>query len=313
MTVNKLLKTKYPVFQGGMAHIATGAFAAAVSEAGALGVIGAGGIKLDKLRQEILLAKSLTDKPFGVNLLLLHPEIEEQAKLVEELGVEVVTTGAGNPGRFVESWKEKGIKVFPVVAEPALAIRMARLGVDGLIAEGSEAGGHIGTMTTMTLIPQVLDRVDLPVIAAGGIATGEQLLAVEVLGASGVQMGTLFLATEECPIHQNYKDKIINSNYANSKVIGRSVNMPLRLLNNPMVREYLAMEKLGKDKDELEHYTLGALRKAVHDGNLDEGSFMAGLVVSQIHDILPVKERLEQLFTEYDNLRKRFIHENSES
>lgn len=310
MNLTKLLKINYPVLQGGMAHIATGAFAAAVSEAGALGVIGAGGIRTNRLREEILLAKSLTHKPFGVNLLLLHPEIEEQAKLVEELGVDVVTTGAGNPGRFIQSWKEKGIKVFPVVAEPALAIRMARLGVDGLIAEGNEAGGHIGTMTTMTLIPQILDRVDLPVIAAGGIASGKQLLAAEVLGASGVQMGTLFLATEECPIHANYKEKILSSNYSNSKVIGRSIGLPLRLLNNPMVREYLAMEKLGKDKDELEHYTLGALRKAVHDGDLDRGSFMAGLVVSQIHDILPVKERLEQLFLDYEKERERLINED---
>lgn len=310
MKIHKLLKINYPVFQGGMAHIATGAFAAAVSEAGALGVIGAGGIKVDKLREEILLAKSLTDKPFGVNLLLLHPQIEEQVKLVEELGVQVITTGAGNPGRYISSWKEKGIMVFPVVADPALGIRMARLGVDGLIAEGSEAGGHIGTMTTMTLIPQLLDRVDLPVLAAGGIACGRQLLAAEALGASGVQMGTLFLATKECPIHENYKEKILSSNYANSKVIGRSIGLPLRLLNNPMVREYLAMEKLGKGKEELEHFTLGALRKAVHEGDLDRGSFMAGLVVSQIQDILSVKERLKILFQDYEAQRERLLYED---
>lgn len=299
MKLQKILSIDFPVIQGGMAHIATGSFAAAVSEAGAFGMIGAGGYSAQELGEEIRRARALTDKPFGVNLMLLHPQIEEQAKLVEEMGVSLITTGAGNPGRFIERWKNKGIIVFPLVGDPALGFRMARLGVDGLIAEGSEAGGHIGPMTTMTLLPQLLDRVDLPIIAAGGIASGRQLLAVEALGAIGVQMGTAFLGTQECPIHDNYKQRLISANSSNSKVIGRSIGLPLRLLNNAMVRSYLQMEAQGKKKEELEHYTLGALRRAAQEGDIKNGSLMAGLVVGQIKEILPVKELLEKLYQDY--------------
>lgn len=313
MKLQKLLSIKYPVIQGGMAHIATGSFAAAVSEAGALGMIGAGGFSAQQLKEEILKARALTDKPFGVNLMLLHTQIEEQAQLVEEMGVSLVSTGAGNPGRFIERWKSKGIKVFPVVGDSALAVRMERLGVDGLIAEGNEAGGHIGPMTTMTLIPQILERVQLPVIAAGGIASGKQLLAAEALGAWGVQMGTAFLGTVECPIHENYKQKILSANAGHSKVIGHSIGLPLRLLNNSMVRHYLEMEAQGKGKEELEHFTLGALRRAVHEGDVTQGSLMAGLVVSQIKEILPVGQLLEKLFEEYLVEKARICGENSES
>lgn len=305
MELSKLLRIDYPIIQGGMAHIATGAFAAAVSQAGALGMIGAGGFSAEELKEEILEAQSLTDKPFGVNLMLLHPQIEEQAKLVTEMGVNLITTGAGNPGRFVEAWKDKGIKVFPVVGDPALGQRMARLGVDGLIAEGSEAGGHIGPMTTMTLIPQLRERTDLPLIAAGGIASGSQLLAAEALGAIGVQMGTAFLATEECPIHEDYKNRVLRASSSHSKVIGQIVGLPLRTLNNSMVRNYLEMESKGASKEELEHYTLGALRRAVHKGDISEGSLMAGLVVGQINKLLSVEELLEGLYQDYLVEKKR--------
>lgn len=312
MKLQKILSIDYPIIQGGMAHIATGSFAAAVSEAGAFGMIGAGGYSTQELREQILKARSLTDKPFGVNLMLLHPQIEEHAKLVEEMGVALITTGAGNPGRFVEAWKNKGIKVFPVVGDPALGFRMARLGVDGLIAEGNEAGGHIGPMTTMTLVPQLIDRVDLPIIAAGGIASGKQLLAAEALGAIGVQMGTAFLGTLECPIHDNYKERVLSANSSNSKVIGRSIGLPLRVLNNPMVRSYLQLEAQGKDKEELEHFTLGALRKAVQEGDIKSGSLMAGLVVTQINEILPVKDLLEKLYQDYLLEKARLCSENCE-
>ena len=227
MKIHRILGTKYPIIQGGMAHIATGAFAAAVSEAGALGIIGAGGFSAKRLEEEILLTRSLTDKPFGVNLMLLHPEIEEQARLVASMGVSLVTTGAGNPGRFIEVWKDRSIRVLPVVGDPALGQRMARLGVDGLIAEGSEAGGHIGPMTTMTLIPQLRERVDLPLVAAGGIASGAQLLAAQALGAQGAQLGTIFLVAEECPIHEDFKKKIISASSSQSRVIGNSIGLQI--------------------------------------------------------------------------------------
>lgn len=300
MKIHRILGTKYPIIQGGMAHIATGAFAAAVSEAGALGIIGAGGFGAKRLEEEILLTRSLTDKPFGVNLMLLHPEIEEQARLVASMGVSLVTTGAGNPGRFIEVWKDRGIRVLPVVGDPALGQRMARLGVDGLIAEGSEAGGHIGPMTTMTLIPQLRERVDLPLVAAGGIASGAQLLAAQALGAQGAQLGTIFLVAEECPIHEDFKKKIISASSSQSRVIGNSIGLPLRLLNNAMVRDYQAREAQGAGKEELEHFTLGALKRAVSAGDIKEGSLMAGLVVGQLREVLPVKTLLEELFRDYE-------------
>ena len=243
MKLNELLGTEFPLIQGGMANIATGAFAAAVSNAGALGLVAGGGLDAEALRAEIRAARTATDKPFGVNLMLMNPHIDELAKVVAEEGVQVVTTGAGNPGKYVPAWKEAGIRVFPVVAAPILAHRLERYGIDGVIAEGCESGGHIGEMTTMALVPQVADAVSVPVIAAGGIADGRQLCAAFAPGACGAQVGTVLLASAECPIHENYKAAVIKAGANDTTVTGRSGGAPVRVLKNKMAREYLRMEK----------------------------------------------------------------------
>lgn len=302
MKINEMLKIEFPIIQGGMANIATGAFAAAVSNAGALGLIGAGGMTAAQLREEIKACKSLTDKPFGVNIMLMNPEAEAMANVVCEEGVAVVTTGAGNPGKLVSDWKAAGIKVFPVVSSVALAKRLASLGVDGLIAEGCESGGHVGELTTMALVPQVCDAVDIPVIAAGGIADGRQMAAAFVLGACGVQVGTCLLASEECPIHQNYKEAIVKAKDNDTIVTGRIGGAPVRVLKNPMAREYVKREKEGADKMELETYTLGSLRRAVVDGDTKTGSLMAGQVSGMVKEILPVRQILEKMVRQYENI-----------
>ncbi len=299
MNLEKILGIKYPIIQGGMAHIADGKFAAKVSEAGALGVIGSGNMTGAQLRQEINICKSLTKKPFGVNLMLLNYYVDELAEIIVEERVPVVTTGAGNPSKYIEKWQVAGIKVFPVVPNPTLAVKMERSGADGVIVEGCEAGGHIGEMTSMTIIPQTADRVIIPIIAAGGIASGKQILAAKILGAIGVQIGTLFLSSVECPIHQEYKNLLLKSKYNNVTVIGRINGLPLRLIKNNMAVNYLRLEKQGLDKMELEKYTLGALKAAVESGDLEKGSFMAGLTLSQIEEIRPVEEILENLMEEY--------------
>ena len=299
MKINELLGTEFPIIQGGMANIATGAFAAAVSNAGALGLIGSGGMDAETLRKEIRTAKASTDKPFGVNLMLMNPHIDELAKVVLEEGVKVVTTGAGNPGKYVPAWKEAGIKVFPVVAAPILAKRLERYEVDGFIAEGTESGGHVGELTTMALVPQVRDMTDLPVIAAGGIASGRQLAAAFALGACGAQIGTCLLVSEECPIHINYKQALLKAKDSDTTVTGRSVGAPVRILKNQMSREYLAKERAGADKMELEHYTLGSLRRAVFDGDTKTGSLMAGQVAGMLHEIRPLRAILEELYSDY--------------
>ena len=252
MKLNELLGIEFPLIQGGMANIATGAFAAAVSNAGALGLVGSGGWDAETLRKEIRIAKEHTDKPFGVNLMLMNPHIDDLAKVVVEEGVAVVTTGAGNPGKYVPAWKEAGIRVFPVVAAPILAKRLERLGVDGFIAEGTESGGHVGEMTTMALVPQVVDTVSVPVIAAGGIADGRQLAAAFALGACGAQIGTCLLASEECPIHENYKKAVIKASATDTIVTGRTTGAPVRVLKNKMAREYVRMEKDHLPLEELE-------------------------------------------------------------
>ena len=302
MNINKMFGIEFPIFQGGMANIATGEFAAAVSNAGAMGIIGAGGMDSADLRENIRRCKDRTTRPFGVNIMLMNPCADEMAEIVCREGVSLVTTGAGNPGKYVERWKKAGIRVFPVVSSVALARRLAASGVDGLIAEGCESGGHIGELTTMTLVPQVADAVDLPVIAAGGIAGGRQMAAAEILGASGVQIGTILLASEECPIHQNYKDALIQAKDNDTVVTGRTVGAPVRILKNPMAREYLRKERAGAEKMELEAFTLGSLRKAVMEGDVRNGSLMAGQVASQIKEIRPVREILEQLEKEYEEI-----------
>ena len=304
MDIRDIIKTKYPIIQGGMANIATGEFAAAISNAGGLGLIAAGGMKPDQLRENIDRARELTDKPFGVNIMLMHPQVDELMEIVIEKKVPVVTTGAGNPGKYVPALKEAGIKVMPVVASVALAQRMERLGVDAVIAEGTESGGHVGEMTTMALVPQVVDGVSIPVVAAGGIASGRQMLAAYALGACGVQVGTCLLVSEECPVHQNYKQAVLDASDSDTIVTGRIGGTPVRVLKNRMAREYVRQERAGATKEELEVYTLGSLRKAVFDGNVKEGSMMAGQVAGQLHEIRPAAVILEEMYTSFCQLKK---------
>lgn len=297
--INKLLGIKYPILQGGMANISNGEFASAISNAGALGTIATGGMDSKTLVEQIRVCKSKTDKPFAVNLMLLHPQIDEFAQIVIDENVPVVTTGAGNPSQYMKMWKEADIKVIPVVPNLTLAKRVESNGADAIIAEGNESGGHIGPMTTMTILGEIVGNVDIPVIAAGGVCNGRQMLATEVLGASGVQMGTIFLASDECPIHENYKNSIIKASSNQVTVTGYSISMPVRLIKNEMSRKYLELERKGTDKMELEKYTLGSLKKAVLDGDVKTGSVMAGLVVGQIKEIRPVKQIIESIIAEY--------------
>jgi thiazole biosynthesis protein thiG len=297
--INKLLGIKYPILQGGMANISNGEFASAISNAGALGTIATGGMDAKTLVEQIRICKSKTDKPFAINLMLLHPLIDEFAQIVIDEKVPVVTTGAGNPSKYMKSWKDAGIKVIPVVPNLTLAKRVESNGADAIIAEGNESGGHIGPMTTMTILGEIVGNVNIPVIAAGGVCNGRQMLATEVLGASGVQMGTIFLASDECPIHENYKNAVIKASSNQITVTGYSISMPVRLIKNEMSRKYLDMERKGTDKMELEKYTLGSLKKAVLDGDVKSGSVMAGLVVGQIKEIRPVKQIIENIIAEY--------------
>lgn len=292
----ELLNIEYPLIQGGMANIANHKLASAVSNSGGLGLIGAGGYDADWMRHEIRQCKELTDKPFGVNIMLMSPHASALAKVVIEEGVKVVTTGAGNPGPFIKEWKEAGITVIPVVPSVALAIRVERAGADAVIVEGTEAGGHIGEITTMALVPQVVDAVKIPVIAAGGIADPRQVLAAFALGAKGIQVGTVLLATEECPIHINYKNKVIESRDTDTVVTGRNTGAPVRVLKNKMSREYLRLCDKGVELEELEKLTLGSLRRAVFDGDIDRGSFMAGQVAGMVKAIRPMKDVIEGLF-----------------
>ncbi|MCD7751647.1 MAG: nitronate monooxygenase [Lachnospiraceae bacterium] len=297
--LNEILGTEFPFIQGGMANIATAQFAAACSNAGALGVIASGGIfSAEDLRTQIRVCRSLTDKAFGVNLMLMNPSTDEMAKVIAEEHVPVVTTGAGNPGKYIAMWKEAGVKVFPVVAATVLAKRLERAGVDGLIAEGTESGGHVGEMTTMALVPQVIDAVDIPVVAAGGIADGRQLAAAFSLGACGAQIGTCLLVSDECPVHENYKQALIKAKDSDTVVTGRSIGGPVRILKNRMTREYLQLEKKGASLEELEKLTLGGLRRAVFDGDTETGSVMAGQVAGMLKEERPVRQIFEQLYAD---------------
>ena len=295
--LNEILGTEFPIIQGGMANIATGEFAAACSNAGALGMISTGGWDADRLRKEIRRARELTEgkRPFGVNQMLMSPYAADIAQVILDEGVQVVTTGAGNPGQYIPAWKEAGIKVIPVVAAAVLAKRLSRYGVDAFVAEGMESGGHVGEMTTMALVPQVIDAVDVPVIAAGGIADGRQMAAALALGASGVQVGTCLLASEECPIHENYKQAVLKAKDSDTTVTGRSIGGPVRVLKNKMAREYLALEKRGATLEELETVTLGGLRRAVLEGDVERGSVMMGQVAGMVHEVRPLRRIFEEL------------------
>ena len=295
--LNEILGTEFPIIQGGMANIATGEFAAACSNAGALGVIATGHMKeAEMLREQIHICRELTDKPFGVNLMLMNPCAGDMAKIIIEEDVKVVTTGAGSPGQYIPAWKDAGVTVIPVVAASILAKRLVRAGADAIIAEGMESGGHVGEITTMALVPQVIDAVDVPVIAAGGIADGRQVAAAFALGACGIQVGTCLLASVECPIHDNYKQAILKAKDSDTTVTGRSIGGPVRVLKNRMAREYLALEKRGATLEELEHMTLGGLRRAVFDGDMDHGSVMSGQVAGMLHEIKPLRQIFEELY-----------------
>lgn len=298
-----LLNIKYPILQGGMAWVSDSSLAAAVSNAGGLGIIAGANAPANLIREEIKKAKELTDKPFGVNIMLLSENADELSEMVIEEGVKVVTTGAGNPGKYIDKWKKAGIKVIPVVASVALAKRMERAGADAIIAEGCEAGGHIGKLTTMVLIPQVVDAVNIPVIAAGGIGDGRGIAASFMLGAKGVQVGTRFLVSNECTIHENYKDAVIKSKDIDTVVTGRSTGHPVQVIKNKLAREYLNLEKSNASIEEIEELGKGALRKAVKDGNIDEGSLMAGQISGMISKKQSAKEIIEEMFDEYERLK----------
>ena len=301
--ITELLGIEYPIIQGGMAWVAEHNLAAAVSNAGGLGLIGAASAPPEVVREEIRKCKELTDKPFGVNVMLLNPNAEEVAKVVVEEGVKVVTTGAGNPSKFMEMWKAAGVKVIPVVASVAMAKMMERAGADAVVAEGMESGGHIGSTTTMALVPQVVDGVSIPVIAAGGIADGRGFAAAMMLGAEGVQMGTRFVAAKESIVHANYKEKLIKAKDIDSTVTGMSTGHPVRSIKNKMTKEYLRLEKEGADFMELEKLTLGSLRKAVMDGDVINGTVMAG----QIAGLVKAEDSCQDIILEIMNDAKRLL------
>ena len=308
--VTELLGIEYPIIQGGMAWVAEYHLAAAVSEAGGLGIIGASSAPADWVREQVRESKKLTDKPFGVNIMLLNPNADEVAKVIVEEGVQVVTTGAGNPEKYMEMWKAAGVKVIPVVASVAQAVRMERCGADAVVCEGCEAGGHIGESTTMVLVPQVADAVSIPVIAAGGIADGRGVAAAFMLGAKAVQVGTHFVVTEESQVHENYKERILKAKDIDTKVTGRTTGHPVRALRNQMTREYLKKEAAGASFEELELMTLGGLRKAVVEGDVTTGSVMAGQSAGMVKEKMTCAQLIQKLNNEAEYLLKgRKIHE----
>lgn len=303
--ITELLGIEYPIIQGGMAWVAEYHLAAAVSEAGGLGIIGAGGAPAEWVREQIRKVKETTKKPFGVNLMLMNPEADDIARVIAEEGVQVVTTGAGNPGKYMAMWKEAGVKVIPVVASVAMAKMMERAGADAVVAEGTESGGHIGSATTMTLVPQVVDAVTIPVIAAGGIADGRGLAAAFMLGAEAVQMGTRFIVAAESIVHENYKQKVIAAKDIDSEVTGMSHGHPVRQLRNHMTREYLKQEKAGASFEELEQLTLGALRKAVVEGDTVNGTLMAGQIAGLVSREQTCGEMMQEIMVQAATLLKR--------
>ena len=296
--INNLLEIEYPIIQGGMAWVAEHHLAAAVSEAGGFGLIGAANAPADWVREQIRKTKELTDRPFGVNVMLMSPYADEVARVIAEEGVKAVTTGAGNPEKYMELWKERNIKVIPVVASVALAKRMERCGADAVVAEGCESGGHFGESTTMTLVPQVVDAVDIPVIAAGGIGDGRGIAAAFMLGAKGVQMGTRFVVTKECQVHPAYKERIIRAKDIDTRVTGRSTGHPIRALRNDMTKAYLQKEQEGASTEELELLASGALRRAVQEGDIHNGSLMSGQIAGLIKEEVSCKQLIDTLVSQ---------------
>ena len=302
--ITEMLGIACPIIQGGMAWVADYHLASAVSNAGGLGVIGSGGAPAEWVRKQVKKMKELTEKPFGVNVMLMNPQADEIARVLMEEKVPVVTTGAGNPAKYMEEWKKADIKVIPVVASCALAKMMERCGADAVVAEGTEAGGHIGEITTMSLVPQVADAVNIPVIAAGGIADGRGMAAAFMLGAKAVQMGTHFVVTEECNVHDNYKEKIIKAKDIDSKVTGRKSGHPVRVLRNQMSNEYIKKENAGATLEELELLTLGGLRKAVVEGNTKDGSLMAGQIAGLVKESCSCRELIQNTVREAEEIMK---------
>ena len=306
--ITELLNIEYPIIQGGMAWISDANLAAAVSEAGGLGIISGVG-STDDVRAEIKKTKSLTKKPFGINIMLMRDNIDEIAKLVCDEQIAVVTTGAGSPGKYIEDWKKHNVKVIPVVPSVAIAKRMEKFGADAVIVEGMEAGGHIGQLTTMSLVPQVVDAVDIPVIAAGGIGDGRGMAASLMLGACGVQMGTRFLVSDECKVHENYKDRVLNAKDIDTEVTGTSTSHPVRVLRNKLTREYIKLEKTNADPVEIEALGKGALRRAVVDGDINNGSVMAGQIAGLVSKKQSCEEIKNELMSELDLVLGRVCNE----
>ena len=298
MTITKLLGIKYPVFQGGMAQIARHELASAVSNAGGLGIIASGGMSIEQIREEIVNCKKHTDKPFAVNLMLMMHNIDEIIDVVIEEGVGIVTTGAGTPRKYMPKLKEAGIKVIPVIPSVKAAKKMEELGCDAVVVEGMEAGGHVGESTTMALLPQVTSAVNIPVIAAGGIADGRGVAAAYCLGASGVQMGTVFLATEECPISDNYKNVILEAVDTSTTLTGTKFGAPVRGIKNELTKRYHELEEKSSTLMELEELTLGSLRRAAYEGDVENGSIMSGQIAGLVNEIRPVKDVIEGIFEE---------------
>jgi enoyl-[acyl-carrier protein] reductase II len=298
----KLLNIKYPIIQGGMAWVADSALASAVSNAGGLGLIAGGNAPKEVIKEQIRKCRELTDKPFGVNVMLLSPFADEIIDLIIEEKISVITTGAGNPAKYIDRLKEAGVKIIPVVPSIALAQRMEKLGADAIIVEGTEAGGHIGELTTMVLTPQVVDSVNIPVIAAGGIADGRGIVAAFALGAKGVQIGTRFICSDECNIHENYKNMVLKSKDRDAIVTGRSTGHPVRTLKNKLAKEIINMEKEGQPAEEIDKKGIGSLRAATVDGDIHNGSFMAGQIASIIKDVKPCKEIIEEMVSQAKNI-----------
>ena len=305
MIITDLLGIKYPIFQGAMAQIARHELVSAVSNAGALGILASGGVSPEELRKEIQQCKELTDKPFAVNLMLMMPNINEIIDVVIEEGVKIVTTGAGTPRKFMPRLKEAGIKVIPVIPSMKAAVKMEELGCDAVVVEGMEAGGHVGTSTTMTLLPQVTRAVNIPVIAAGGIADGRGMAAAYCLGASGVQMGTVFLASEECPVTDAYKNMIVEAVDTSTTLTGEKFGAPVRGIKNELTKKYHELEERSSTLMELEELTLGSLRRAVYDGDVENGSVMAGQIAGLVNEIRPVKNIIEDVIKEAREVLKR--------
>ena len=302
--ITELLNIKYPIFQGGMAWVADGDLAGAVSKAGGLGIIGGGNAPKEVVKANIDKIKSLTDKPFGVNIMLLSPFVDDIVDLVIEEGVKVVTTGAGNPSKYMERFHEAGITVIPVVPSVALAKRMEKIGADAVIAEGMEAGGHIGKLTTMTLVRQVSAAVSIPVIAAGGIADGRGVAAAFALGAHAVQMGTRFVLSEECIAHENYKNAVLKAKDRSTVMTGLTTGHPVRIIENQLAHKYKNLEFSGGSKEELENLGAGTLRKAAIEGDVKEGSVMIGQIAGMLHDVKPCKEIITDIMTEAETVIK---------